>query len=178
MENEGFSEFNNNIFLVDSKIVDKIKNVQIKNIQIRPNWYINLSKFYDDYIQPNVFALIVFIALFIFLIYRYFSKKEKRKQKIKKSLKMMIENTGEETENKIDNEYLDMYINNYIDNEELTFDEKEEKNDLKTLDDILKYYDDMEKSGLTSSQYIEKERSEAIKKLNFNQLTNLVSGNN
>ena len=186
MENNNFSEFNDNNFLVDDKIVDKLKNIQVKNMQIRPDWYTNLGQFYKDYIQPNLFAIIALILLSIFLIIRYFVFKDKKKKKLKKSLKIAMEiqnntNSNEQKHTIDDNdEYLDKYIDDIMENEELTFDDDNDdnnkKNDLSGVDKIIKYYDDMEKSGMTSSQYIERERENEIKKLNFNQLAKLVTG--
>jgi len=168
MENTNISEFSNNMFLVDADFVDKINDIQVKNIQVRPDWYTNLGQFYNDYIQPNLFALIAFIVISIFLIFRYFIKKDKKKRKLKKTLKKALDNEHENSEGayrlneKEEDEYLDKYIDELMENEELQFEEEPfeptKNNDVAQIDKILKYYDDLEKSGMTSSQYIEKEK--------------------
>ena len=49
-------------------------------------------------------------------------------------------------------------------------------NDLKTIEGINKYYSDLEKSGLASREYIDKEREIDIQKLSFNNLATLIGG--
>jgi hypothetical protein len=189
MDNDNISEFSNNVFLVDADFVNKINGIQVKNIQVRPNWYTNLGQFYTDYIQPNLFALIAFIILSIFLIFRYFIKKDKKKQHLKKTLKRVLNNEQSKSEHKYElsekeeDDYLDKYIDNLMENEEYNFGEENDEfqknnDDDNQINKILKYYDDLEKSGITSSQYIEKEKENDIKKINFDHLAKLISGSN
>ena len=181
-DNFSNSFFDNN-FLVNDDIIEKIKNVQTPSIHIRPNWYTNLGQFYKDYIQPNIFAIVVIILLGIFLIIRYVIKKEKKKEKLKKSIKLAkklreISNKEEQPKDD-DNNYLDQYVDEILENNDEYFndDEVEENNDVASLEKINKYFDDIEQSGLVSKEFLNDEKENQMKKLSFDELAKLVSGN-
>ena len=172
------SQFSDN-FLVNDNIIEKIKNIQTNNIQIRPNWYTNMGQFYKDYIQPNIFALIAIVILGIFLIIRYIIKKEKKRDKIKESIKIakkIRDIPGDEKNKKDENDYLDNYIDEMIENDDyFEDDEEEEIDDEMSLQKINRYFSDLEQSGIASN--LKDEYDNAMKKLNFDELAKLVSGN-
>jgi hypothetical protein len=71
MQNEGFSGSKPN--LISEKIFKKLDNYLI--VKNNENVHNHLFKIYDDYIKPNLFAIIVIIAVAIFLAIRYIIKK-------------------------------------------------------------------------------------------------------
>ena len=165
----------NDNFLVNDLIIDKIKNIQIKNIQIRPNWYTNLEQFYKDFIKNNIFSIVILLILSIFLIFRYLKKKERKKKYIKKIIKPIIKSENIEDYN---DDYLDEFADKILENKEYEIHDENTEENLPATDKIIKYYDDLEKSGLMSSPKLEQDRDNDIKKLNFDQVAKLFSGNN
>ena len=73
--------------LVSSKTIKRIDKLfsNIKNDE--PTWGISMSLFYNDYIKPNLFALIILLIIVIFLSLRYLLKHNKTQRKHKKSRK-------------------------------------------------------------------------------------------
>ena len=44
---------------------------KVGNIQVVPEWGTNLNNFYVNYVQPNIFPIIVMILIIIFLSIKY-----------------------------------------------------------------------------------------------------------
>jgi len=69
----------------------------------------SIAKIYNDYIEPNLFAIIIFVGIFIYLFIKYILKhNEKKKNKKVKN--------DDDTDNDTDNETVIENNNNNIDN--------------------------------------------------------------
>jgi hypothetical protein len=68
--------------LISSKTIKTINQMVYKSSDyVAPTWKSNLGDFYKNYIQPNLFPIIVFFILFIFLLIKYILKRDKDEKK-------------------------------------------------------------------------------------------------
>lgn len=67
--------------LVSNKILKQLgKTFKVTNVE-QTQWTDSVGNFYEDYVQPNLFALIVFVLLALFLTMRYVLKADETKKK-------------------------------------------------------------------------------------------------
>jgi hypothetical protein len=67
--------------LVSNKILEQLgKKFKTKNIE-QTQWTDSMGNFYEDYISPNLFAIIIFMIMILFLTIRYVLTAEQKKKK-------------------------------------------------------------------------------------------------
>lgn len=67
--------------LVSDKTIKQLeKTFRVARVE-QTGWTESMGNFYEEYIQPNMFAIIVFFLLFLFLTIRYVLKSEENKKK-------------------------------------------------------------------------------------------------
>lgn len=67
--------------LVSNKILKQLgKTFKVTNVE-QTQWTDSVGNFYEDYVRPNLFALIVFVLLALFLTMRYVLKADETKKK-------------------------------------------------------------------------------------------------
>lgn len=82
MDNEFFSGPPRPL-LVNNKVMKDIDKLMDVPDDITPTWKDSMGNLYCDYIQPNIFPIMVFILIGLYLFIRYLIKKD-REQKRKK----------------------------------------------------------------------------------------------
>ena len=95
--------------LVSSKILKQLgKTFKVPKIE-QTKWTDSMSNFYEEYIRPNLFALIVFALLTIFLTIKYIIKNDRHKKKaiIKKTIDQIKYNDDFESLYKSNNSVYD-----------------------------------------------------------------------
>lgn len=73
--------------LVSKKTIKKLGKIFQVPVPPETSWKDNVVYFYNDYIKPNLFALIIFAIVGIFLTIKYLLKQEKEEKKEKKRRK-------------------------------------------------------------------------------------------
>lgn len=67
--------------LVSKKTVKKLEKIFQNPVVNEPTWRDNLLLFYSDNIKPNLFAIIIFFIVAVFLTIKYLLKQEKDEKK-------------------------------------------------------------------------------------------------
>ena len=174
--------------LVSKKTIKKLEKIFLKAPILNPTWEENLLFFYNDYIKPNLFALIVFFVIGIFLTIKYLlklEKKERKKKRIKKTLlkKILKDYENKSNSNSQSNEYDDDLY--YRASDESSFDLTNNNDDMenrkpdensfysisKEHERLLKESDGLLPVGILNDAYEQKKS-----KMTFDELAKLVSG--
>lgn len=88
--------------LVSHKIMKNLSKILKTTAHKEPTWRENLEFFYTDYIKPNLFALIVFMLIGVFLVLKYYNKQEneiiekREKKRKRKNSKHRLERSSEQ----------------------------------------------------------------------------------
>jgi large-conductance mechanosensitive channel len=176
--------------LVSKKTIKKLEKIFLKAPILNPTWEENILFFYNDYIKPNLFALIVFFIIGIFLTIKYLlklEKKERKKKRIKKSLLKKIlkdyENKSHLESKSKSNEYdEDLY---YRASDESSFDLTNNNDDIENRDpDEISFYSISkeherllkESDGLLPVGILNDAFEQKKSKMTFDELAKLVSG--
>jgi hypothetical protein len=175
------------------KNIDKIFKSDIKTIQ--NDWKHNLLLFYYDYIKPNLFPLIVFLLVAIYLILRYLVKNNNpndnnnNNNKLKKNKKRKIKNknviNNDDITNKTDhnsNSELQSIIKNDSQSyypsvtqlPKLEPDYMGEDND--SIYKLEKEYHEEKKNGNMSDYMLNEIYQDKNKKMSFDELARVISG--
>lgn len=72
--------------LVSKKTIKKLGKIFQKPIVNEPNWKDNVLLFYNNNIKPNLFALIIFFVIFLYLTIKYIQKQQKDEKEKKKNI--------------------------------------------------------------------------------------------
>lgn len=81
--------------LISKKILNEIEN-KINTPIINNNYVIKgIGSFYNEYILPNMFPLIMLSILCIYLVIKYILKKDKEQKKQKKQVKQNVQNMSD-----------------------------------------------------------------------------------
>ena len=131
--------------LVSKKTIKKLGKIFQKPIINEPTWRDNLLSFYTENIKPNLFAIIIFICIFVYLMIKYLLKKEKdefvKKDKINKIKKIILK---KKLQKELENIQHIQNIQNAQINEiepivKKTKQNKKKKNKTKSLNDDIYY---------------------------------------
>ena len=180
--------------LVSNRTLKRIDKLFDNNIIEKPTWNFSMIKLYKDYIRPNLFAIIVFVLLTIFLSMKYYLKQErlrkhkekKRKSKHKKYKQNNYKVKYEEPEIKTDAitdviakpKYYtaDELRSIYTDEEPLI----DSATDEYSIYDLEKEYKNLKQNnnGYYSNEMIDDMMKNTSSKYMFNELAKMISGNN
>lgn len=185
--------------LVSHKMIKKIGKILHNPVKDEPTWRDNLNLFYNEYIRPNLFAIIVFFLVAVFLTIKYLLKQEKeeteikhKKNRRKHKQQKKIEDDTEVIDFQMpydikydikyhtnDVEYNDVDIYNNNNNRRIYADDEESIDE-----DEVSFYSlrkDHERALKNndgySSMMMEDELNQKKTKMTFNELAKLVSGN-
>jgi len=145
------------------KHIDKLTNTNTTyNIGSNSLWF-----FYNDYIKPNLFPLLVFVIISVFLTLRYMIKKNKKK-KTKKIIKKIKKNTN----SNIVQQPLELVS-------ELPDISEPDTNSSITADSIgllEKEYNKDKQTGYMSDQMLKETYEKKTAKLSFDELARVIAG--
>ena len=184
----------NNSNLISDKSLKSVEKIFKKNkinIHKHINWQENLYHFYSEYIQPNLFPLIIFILIALFLSIRYILKKEKETYNIIRKLKQKEHSQHPSYQQHIDpfadttKPYVDSEIENY--SNDLHFDDENNDSQLNNNNNydnddvdismIQDHYDRLKQTGELNDVMIDEYKKKDISKLEFNEIARLLTGN-
>jgi len=169
--------------LVSSKTIKRIDKLfsNIKNEE--PTWGISMSMFYNDYIKPNLFALIILFVIVIFLTLKYLLKQDK-KQKRKKSKKH--KNNKVSYKIKYSDESVDRIPQMYSDEDDLSIyerqkyyeEDRDKNNDEQSIHDLEREYQNTLKNnrGQYSHQMLNEIMEDRSTKMSFDEIARVVMG--
>lgn len=171
--------------LVSRKTIKKMDKIFRDVPENHPSWESNVLLFYNDYIKPNLFPIIILLFFALFLGIRYCLKQEKQaKQKKKKDLKKS---------KKIENSYVIDYGDSQQEmenNDVYQQQPHQQQYEYNSNDDNTEYRNDDEISfytlnkayeqalinnrGYVSDQMIKEMKEKDSSKLAFNELARMV----
>ncbi len=175
-----------NPILIDKKALKLLgKRFPISSGESQQTWTDNLYHFYGNYIIPNMFALIIFMLLGIFLFIKYVLKQRKLKRKREKKLRKKLLEKQRQKQKQHQIEYFEPFVEEEIniDEEEDEIDKIDDNNithsdDHKSIFDLENEYNNLIKNNDGHySEYLlrdiyEKEKS----KVAFNDMAKIVFG--
>lgn len=176
-----------NPILIDKKALKLLgKRFPISSGESQQTWTDNLYHFYGNYIIPNMFALIIFMLLGIFLFIKYVLKQRKLKRKKERKMrKKLLEKQREKQKQKqLQIEYYEPFIEEDIDVDDEDEIDKIDDNNIthsdnqKSIFDLENEYNNLVRNNDGNySEYLlrdvyEKEKS----KVAFNDMAKIVFG--
>lgn len=147
------------------KLLEKSSNAPTSNTMV----YI-----YENYIQPNLFAIIVIVVLAGFLFIRHMIKKYKEENKQVSDSETEPEDTEKDTEISLEDESIDDIDDK---KDEITEDEiTENPNNPTNFDTLRNQYEQSlkENSGMMSDQHIKDVYSKKNDRMVFDELTRMI----
>jgi len=150
--------------LVSSKIINNINKMfgEYKGVN---TWQDNMGHFYTNYIQPNLFPIIIFVLLAVYLTMRYMLKETKKKVKKRKPVEEPVQEEKEVDNHEEEiskNDLIEMYSNDeYVD----------------TNSSIVKLEEEVEhmrSSGELSDQMIQQNYNDRLRRLSFDDMAKLL----
>ncbi len=179
--------------LVSHKMVKRIGKILQNPVKDEPTWKDNLMIFYDEYIRPNMFAILVLFLVAIFLTIKYLLKQEREDAEIKQKKKKRKTKKNMPIEKQVDillpyDDNNDNNDNNYNNNETVRDDSDRriyaDDEEIRDTDEVSFYSlrKEYEKSlknneGGYSDMMMNDELNQRKAKMTFNELAKMVSGN-
>ena len=169
--------------LVNNKVLKHMNKIFKTTGGTEPTWGDNLSHFYVNYIQPNLFPLIILVIISVFLTIRYFLKQNKTKHKKKSKHR---ERNGNKYKIKYENinmydhfapylENIDSTINEDIEADHEADQEEVDKNSIFYLGQ--EYQKSLEENkGIMSEQMIRELYETKSSKMSFDELARVICG--
>lgn len=139
-------------------------------------WNESMENFYVDYIQPNLFALIVFVLLFIFLTIRYVLKidNDNKKDRDRNNNKKIDKTSNDTQQHMYEEQYPYLFDDNLLKDEFV--DDTENTNNMYSLE--KEYQSNMNNNnGYMSDNMMKDIYNTKTSKLLFNEMARVVSGN-
>jgi len=137
-----------------------------------PEWGTNIYDFYVTYIQPNMFPIIVFGLIILFLSIKYILKQERKKVKTNKS--------KHKKSKKIQNRHVISYGEDDIIDQEEVYDLpsiiSDHYDDQSNLSQLNKYYDTLKQTGEMSDNMLNEAKEKDVARLSFDELARVVFG--
>lgn len=173
--------------LVSNKILKQLgKTFKVTNVE-QTQWSNSMGNFYEDYVQPNLFAIIVFVLLTLFLTIRYALKidENKKKAKIRKlSKKIHYKSHRNNFEsdlpiyNDMGSKYTESVYDGSIYPEYMLRDELVENENSKQLYDLQREYEyNIENNdGSMSEQMLKDAYQSRTSKFLFDEMSRVVAG--
>jgi hypothetical protein len=157
------------------KNIDKIFQKQSNSdISLHTDWNTNLKNIYINYIQPNMFPLILFVLIAIFLFIKYILKQENEK-KHKKNKKKNIKDTNKNFKiNYKDTEIIENQEPEIYDLKPAITEQYDENN----IEHIDNYYNNLQDEENISDIMVHQCKQQDITKLSFNELARVIGGGN
>lgn len=179
--------------LISKKTIKTVDKLFVNNDNVpigSTDWVTTIKKFYNDYIEHNIFGLIVIVAVIVFLIILYIIKKDRElskinKKKSKKKHKKSVSDKNEHFSQEIQNEVVDNGADiNSFDSDEYNAFYNQTKNDefddivdnVSNLSDIHQRYDTLKQTGEMSDAMAEESRQRDISRYSLDELARLITG--
>jgi len=136
-----------------------------------PEWSSNMNDFYLTYIQPNMFPIIVFGLIILFLSIKYILKQERKKVKPSKKHKKIKKKHNRHVISYGDDDMIDQ--EDVYELPSIISDHYDEQSNLSQLN---KYYDTLKNTGEMSDIMLNEAKEKDLAKLTFDELTRVVFG--
>ena len=163
--------------LVSHKVIKRVNKVFQTAGSIEPSWGENIGHFYTNYIQPNLFALIIFVVIAIFLTIRYLIKQDKQ-DKTKKRRKRKTKKYQNDFKIRYDDSHEREYFIPQIDDRFI--EEQEDDNDDNNMfvEDGDKDNQEMidNNNGEMSDQMIKEMHETKSSRMSFDELARVICG--
>lgn len=174
--------------LINDKTIKYINKLMQYGGQTEPAWHENLGNFYVNYLQPNIFAIIIFVLIIIFLFIKYvikndhdYKNKKNKKNKHRKD-KNKSDNKKENVEQFGDNGLINELepINKivYEDINDENNDENIDEDDELSIEKLEDEYNEAKSEWNMSEQMLRDLYETRSSKACFDEMAKMVIGNN
>lgn len=171
--------------LVSNKILKQLgKTFKVTHVE-HTQWSDSMGNFYEDYVRPNLFAIIVFVILTLFLTIRYVLKADETKKKAnirKLSKKIRYKSTPNDFDLPIYNDNVSHYNDSVYDGsiypEHMLRDEPINNANSNILYNIQREYEYNRENndGSMSDQMMQDMYQTKTSKFLFDEMSRVVSG--
>lgn len=126
------------------------------NITKHIEWNDNISSFYNNYIEPNLIALVLLVFALIFIVIKYIIKQDfdNSKKKKKKKKDFIVK-------------YVEQPLPQFVD-------ENNYETDDRSLDNISSYYENLKKTTDFNPDMIKQMERNTMSKLSFDEISKMI----